>query len=62
MEALKQLYVKIMGLVAVIEKEGPKAKKREEHRRELEEYTKIFCNFLNLDEAVREKIVAEIRS
>lgn len=53
MEAIKQLYIKIINVIVIIEHEGPKSKKREEHKKELEEYSKIFCNFLNLDEATR---------
>lgn len=61
MEALKQLFVKIINLVILIDHEGPKAKKREEHKKELEEFTKVFCNFLSLEEAAREKILADLR-
>lgn len=61
MEAMKQLYIKIINVFIVIEHQGLKSKKREEHKKELEEYSKIFCNFLNLDETTREKILADIR-
>lgn len=61
MEALKLLYVKIMNVVILLEREGPKSKKKEEHKKELEEYSKVFCNFLSLEEATRERILTDLK-
>ena len=61
MDALKQLYIKIMDVVVNMEHEGPKSKKREDHKKELEGYTKVFCNFLDVEEPIREKMLSEIR-
>ncbi len=61
MDALKQLYIKIMDVVVNMEHESPKSKKREDHKKELEGYTKVFCNFLDVEEPIREKMLSEIR-
>lgn len=61
MDALKQLYLKIMEVVTLMERESSKSKKKEEYKKQLEEYTKVFCNFLNVEELTREKILSEIR-
>lgn len=33
MEAIKQLYIKIINVIVIIEHEGLKSKKREEHKK-----------------------------
>ena len=61
MEALKQLFLKIIGVVILIETEGHKSKRKDERRRELEEYTKVFCNFLSIEDTVRDKILSDLK-
>ena len=48
MQSLKQIIIKIIRTFIVLEQDGPKSKKREERKRELEDCLNVGCKLLHL--------------
>lgn len=44
-----------------MEHESSKSKKKEEHKKELEDYIKVLCNFLHFEEGVKDKMLSDFR-
>jgi hypothetical protein len=60
-EAIKQLFIKIVGAVAALDDHSLKPNKKEEKRKELEEYIKVMCSVLRMDNSVRDKLIAGLK-
>jgi len=50
-----------MTVVVSIYNEPSRSKRVQEHRKELEDSSKVLFNFLNIQEATREKLLNEIK-
>lgn len=62
MEALKQVFLKIINAFLALEVEtSSKPRKKEERRKELEDYLKVCCNLMSIDAPVRDKLLSDIR-
>jgi hypothetical protein len=61
MEALKQIFMKIVSSIVAIEAEGPKSKRRDERRKELEDYLKVCCNLMTYDPSIREQLLTNLK-
>jgi hypothetical protein len=60
-EAIKQLVIKIVQVIGgMIGEEAPGPKRKEEKKKELEEYFKVMANILQLDKKARETLVASL--
>jgi predicted type IV restriction endonuclease len=61
MEALKQIFLKVVSAFLAVETDISKPKKRDERKKELEDYLKVCCNLMNIDPQVRDKILTDVR-
>ena len=59
-EAIKQLIIKVVAAVAGIT-DDPRDRKREDKRRELEEYVKVLSSILTFDVETRDRLLAMLR-
>lgn len=57
-EAVKQLYLKIVNIAGfMFTEENISSKRKEEKRKELEEYIKVMSNILKLDKKAKDTIL-----
>jgi hypothetical protein len=55
---LKQLFIKLVGCVATME--DPNKQKRDEKRKEFEEFVKVISSILRLDANLRDRLLASL--
>lgn len=61
MQAIKQLFTKIISAFIQIEIDGAKSKKKEERLKQLGDYLKVCTNLLNLQHAVQSKMMNDLK-
>jgi hypothetical protein len=58
LEAIRQLFLKIVPTAACLDDPAAKPARREEKRKELEEYVKVMSSILQLEVGARDRLLA----
>lgn len=61
MEALKQIFVKVVTAFMAFELDSSRSKKRDERKKELEDYLKVCCNLMSIEPQTRDKMLSDLR-
>ena len=61
MEALKQIFLKVVNAFIRVDLESGKTKKKEERKKEVEDYLKVCCNLMSIDPQARDKLLSDLK-